>query len=188
MPRYVYDVPVEFRLKEKVFALSNDNFSIKRVDTGKSVFKVKGNVFSMRDSKKMYSRDGKTLFKMTEAFISMRSKMFIQDSRNGAKYSIRKKGIIPLLGTSTIYVWNRNKSSRKPWLKIKGDLLRKRFKIKEVATGRKVASVRRKGMNFNHLVMDKQTYFVRVEPGQDAALMVFLAVAIDENYHEEEED
>ena len=35
-------------------------------------------------------------------------------------------------------------------------------------------------------VLDKQSYYVRVEPGEDAALMVCIAVLIDEMYNEEQ--
>lgn len=188
MPRYIYKVPVEFRLKEKIFSLSNDSFSIKRLDTGRSVFKVKGNAFSIRDSKKMYSNSGKALFKMTESIVSMRSRMHIQDTQSGRKYTIRRKGVIPLLGTSTVYVWKGSSSGGRPWLEIKGNVRRKTFQIKRASSGKKVATVRRQGFNFRNLVADKQTYIIRVQPGQDAALLIFLVVAIDENYREAEEN
>jgi uncharacterized protein YxjI len=37
----------------------------------------------------------------------------------------------------------------------------------------------------DHL-LGKQSYYVRVEPGEDAALMVCIAVLIDEMYNDEE--
>lgn len=53
-----------------------------------------------------------------------------------------------------------------------------------VQTGQKVATVSRDIMSMKDWFHDKQTYFVRVEPGVDLALMAALAVAFDERNNE----
>lgn len=183
----VFDEAVEFKLKEKVFSLSEDSFKIVRSDNGAELFSVKGNALSLRDSKKMYDAEGKALFKMTEALLTLRSRMFIEDQRTGEKYTLRKKGYVPLLGTSTIHVWKGDSDDGEPWLEVKGDILRKSFSVNNRESGERVAKVKRKALNLRNMIMDKQTYYITVEPKQDAALLVFLVVAIDEQYRDDNE-
>lgn len=186
---YVYEEPVEFKLREKLFSLTGDGFSINREDTDESLFKVSGNVLSLRESKTLYAADGSALYKMTDAMISLRSRMYISDERSGdTVVTLRKKGFIPMLGTSTILVWKGSGDDGEPWLEVHGSFFRKDFKIKEAESGKEVGRVKRKAFNIRNIFMDKDTYVIRVEPGYDAALLVFLVIAIDEQYHEKEEE
>lgn len=187
-PTFVYDEQVEFKLKEKLFSMSDDSFSIKRTDTGDSVFSVKGNFLSLRDSKTMYDHDGNALYKMTEAFISLRGRMHIKDCETGdTAFTLRKKGIIPIIGTNTIQVWKGDDDDGDPWVEIKGNIIGKDYKIIDHASGNQVGKVSNKWLTLMSLI-DKNVYKVTVEPGTDAAVIVFLAVAIDEQYKEEEEE
>lgn len=80
------------------------------------------------------------------------------------------------VGTSTVQVWRGASDDGDCWISAKGDYLRKNFDIKEKASGRTLASVRRKSMNLSNLLLEKDTYIIRCEPGVDTALMVFLVI------------
>lgn len=184
--KHVYSIPVEFKLKEKAFSLSGDSFSVKRTDTGAEAFKVKGNALSFRDSKQLLDPNGQSIYKMTEALLTVRGRMHITDSASKQPViTLRKKGFIPGFGTSTIQAWRGGTDDGTPYMEVKGDFLRKDFTIKEVATGRVLATVKRKSLTLTNILLEKDTYVIRVEPGQDAALMVFFVVAADEQYRDD---
>lgn len=186
--RYVYNHPVEFKLKEKTFSLSGDSFSIKNVATGEGTFKVKGNAMSFKDSKSLYDMHGRPIYKMSEALLSLRGRMQIQDANSKRTVvTLRKKGFIPHLGTGTIQVWKGGTDEGEPWLEVKGDYLKKDFDIKEPGSSRIIGSVKRKSFNLSNILLEKDSYVIRIEPGQDAALLVFLVIAIDETYRDDGE-
>lgn len=188
-PTFVFDEPIEFKMKEKLFSLSEDSFSIKREDNGEQIFSVKGNSFSLRDSKTMYDKDGNALYKMTEAFLTIRSRMSIKDCESGeTAFTLRKKSIIPMFGTNTIQCWKGDDDDGEPYLEVKGNFLQKDYKIIDVESEKEVAKVSRKLFTMLNLFTDKDTYSIRVEAGADAALLVFLVIAIDEQYREKEEE
>lgn len=184
---YTFDQVTEFRIKEKIFSLSGDSFSIKRESDGEQLFKVKGNAFSIRDSKKLLTADGTELYKMTEKLLSFRDRMYIEDVSSGEKVlTVRKKSIIsvPIIGGRTLQVWKGGDDDGEPWLEIKGSVLRKNFKVSVVDGEQEAAVVSRKLFNLSTL-LDSDSYVVRINPGFDAALMLFLAIAVDEHYHDD---
>lgn len=64
--------PVTLVMKEKVFSLSGDDFTVKTVD-GADILKVKGKAISMRDKKKFTDMSGQELVResMAEALLSI---------------------------------------------------------------------------------------------------------------------
>lgn len=185
--RYVYNTAVEYKLKEKAFSMSGDGFSIKNTQTGAAAFKVKGSIMSMGDKKKLVDAStGAAVYTMVESLLTLRGRMNIVDSNTKKPVlCLRKKGFIPMMGTSTVQIWRGGSDDGDPWLQCKGDYLRKNFDFKEKSSGRVVASVRRKSMNMANLLLEKDTYIIRVEPGMNAALMVFLVIALDEQYRDD---
>lgn len=93
--------------------------------------------------------------------------------------------MIPMFGTRTIQAWAGSSDEGEPYLEVKGDFLRKDFAITEKATGRKLAQIKRKSFNLSNLLLEKDTYIIRVEPGVDTALLVFFVVAADEQYRDD---
>lgn len=183
--RYVYRHAVDFKLQEKAFSLSGDDFSVVNVQTGEQTFKVKGNAFSFKDSKSLLDSRGRPLYKMSEALLSLRGRMKIVDPSSGRTViNLRRKGLIPMLGTSTIQAWQGDEEAGAPLYEVKGNLARKDFVIR--SGGRKVATVQRKLFTASNFLLGKDTYVIRVQPGNDAALLVFLVVAIDEQYRDDD--
>lgn len=173
-----------FVLKEKVLSLSGDSFSIKD-ETGNSRYKIVGKIASLREKKTLTDAQGNKLYKMKEAVFSLRARQTVVDATTGAPVVVlRQKSFVPLLGTSTILIWRGEVDEGDPWLSCKGNFLRKKFSITEIATGRDVCSVTRKGLNINNIVFEKDTYIARISAGVDAALMLMLVVAIDEVYRD----
>lgn len=184
--QYTFQHPVELKVKEKAFSISGDGFSVKRVDNGQAMFKVKGNLLSITDSKSIVDMNGAPIYKMKEALLSLRGRMHIVDPRSGSVvYCLRKKGFVKFFGTGTVQIWRGPSDEGAPYLQIKGNVFKKDFSIVEVASGRSVAFVKRKPFTLTNFLLEKDTYVVKVEPGQDCALMVMLVVALDEQYRDD---
>lgn len=84
---------MEFKLKEKAFSLSGDNFDIKNVTAGGTAFKVKGSVMSFQDKKKLLDANGNPIYSMVESIMSLRGRMQIVDaSSKQPVVTLRKKG------------------------------------------------------------------------------------------------
>lgn len=177
---------MEYKLQEKALSFSGDSFSVKDTATGQTAFKIKGNALSFHDSKTIQDHSGRPIYKMSESLLSLRHRMHITDAQTKAPLlTTRQKSFIPLMGTSTILVWRGSNDDGEPYLEVKGDFFRKDFSVVEVASGRRVAAVKRKSFTLQNLLLEKDTYIVRVEPGLDTALMVFLCVAIDEVHRDD---
>lgn len=184
--KYVYNQPVEYKLKEKLWSLSGDSFSVTQVSTGATAFKIKGTVLGFNDKKKILDPSGAPIYTMVESLLSLRGRMQISDSSTKeALVTLRKKGFIPMMGTGKILIWKGGTDEGEPWMQIKGDFLRKNFDFKEKATGRTLASVRRKSLTLSNILSEKDTYIIRVEAGVDTALFVFLVISIDEMYRDD---
>ncbi len=182
----MYNQVMEYKLKEKMWSMSGDSFSVKQVSTGAAAFKIKGTVMGFNDKKKILDLNGTPIYTMVESILSLRGRMQISDSNTKTPVvTLRKKGFIPMMGTSTVLIWKGSTDEGEPWIQIKGDFLRKNFDFKEKASGRTLASVRRKSMTLANILAEKDSYVIRVEQGVDCALMVFLVVAIDEQYRDD---
>ncbi len=141
---------------------------------------------SFSDSKKLLDPSGRAIYTMSESIISLRGRMSIVDSTSKQPIvTLRKKGFIPMMGTSTVQVWRGSTDDGSPWLEVKGDFFRKDFNFTDKSSGRVVATVKRKSFNMSNILLEKDTYVIRVEPGVDNALMVFLVVALDEQYRDD---
>lgn len=183
---YQFNFVTEFAVKEKIFSLSGDSFDIVNVTTNETMFKVDGKLLSIRDSKKLLDAENHGIFKMTEKPLSIRDRMHIKDLRTGNKLTMRKKSYIhmPVVGGRTVYVWDGEKDDGDPMLEIHGDLLRKDFVITDKLHNRDAAAVKRHFLNPTSLITGRDKYSVRVNPGYDTSLMIFLAISVDEYFHD----
>eukprot|EP00172_Hildenbrandia_rubra_P003195 Plantae.Rhodophyta-Hildenbrandia_rubra.ctg4813.p3 GENE.Plantae.Rhodophyta-Hildenbrandia_rubra.ctg4813~~Plantae.Rhodophyta-Hildenbrandia_rubra.ctg4813.p3 ORF type:complete len:191 (+),score=44.47 Plantae.Rhodophyta-Hildenbrandia_rubra.ctg4813:52-624(+) len=182
---HVYAEPKSFVLKEKVFSLSGDSFSIK--DEHKNpVFKVKGKAISLSEKKTLLDTSGNPLYKMKEKIFSMHTRQLIYDAATDkVVVTLKRKSIIPGKGVSTVEIWKGEDDKADPWLESKGDILRHNFVITEKASGREVVAVKRDLFNIKSLLTDRDKYGAKVAANEDAALIVMLVVAIDEIFREE---
>jgi uncharacterized protein YxjI len=183
--RYFLAVPQEFKLKEKFMSLSGDAFQITNCATGTVVFKMKGHLASVVSEKKTLSdANGVGLYRLSEAVVSFRDRMFITDAQSRKSVlTVRKKGVFPKFGSSTVLCFRGGSDEGPPYLSIKGDLLRKAFTITDASSSQTVATVQRKS-SFCSVIMETDSYVLRVEAGIDPALMCTLVVALDEQYRD----
>jgi uncharacterized protein YxjI len=188
MGTYFYSCPKEFKLKERLGSLSGDSSVITDVANGAVVMKMNGAVPGAAAEKSTLSdAAGTRLYVLSDAVVSLRDRMFVSDATTRAPVlTLRKKGFLPMMGTSTVLCFRGGSDDGNPYLMVKGNIARKAFTVTDVATARVVASVRRRA-DVRSVMTDREndSYLLRVEAGMDAALMCTLAVALDEHYRDD---
>lgn len=149
-------------------------------------FTVDGTALSLSEKKTLKDADDAALYQIEEKAISfsLREKQFIKDAETGETcWTLRKKGV--LLDRNTTQVWAGEDDEGDPVYSIAGGFMEKEFDIKKCDGEELVCEVDRRQFNASSIFTDKDTYAVAVYPGQDAALMIAFAVAIDEIYRED---
>lgn len=141
---------------------------------------------SLHDTKVMRDGGGTPILSMKSALFSPRGRMRIKRWDSGEPVvTLRRKSLVPMeiLGGGTVRVWKGSREIGHPLFEVRGDMYGKWFSIVEGTWGDEVAFVHRKSFTISS-ILGRSTYVMRMQPGYDAALLVFIAVAIDEFYRE----
>ena len=152
-----------YTMREKMFAIGDD-FWIE-TEQGEKAFKVNGKALRVRDTLVLESPSGEELFTIQEKKLSVRDKMEIErDGRTVA--TVRKALVTPLRDRYSIDVEGGDD------LEAKGNVVDHEFKIER--NGDQVAEVSKRWLRV------RETYGIEVAPGQDDALILAVAVCIDQ--------
>jgi uncharacterized protein YxjI len=113
---------------------------------------------------------GNELYKLKEKLLRIKDTMDIQDANGETVATIKKALIAPLRDRWKVEVANG------PEMNVQGNILDHEYEIE--AEREKVAEVSKKWFRV------RDTYGVEVSPGQDAALILAITVAIDQMAHD----
>jgi uncharacterized protein YxjI len=152
-----------FQMREKMFAIGDDYW----IETGRGqrAFKVDGKALRIRDTLIIEDPSGNELFKIQEKKLHVRDTMEIE--RDGDTVATVKKAMIsPLRDRFSIDVRDGDD------LEAKGNIVDHEYTIER--DGDKVAEVSKRWFRV------RDTYGIEVEPGQDASLILAVAVCIDQ--------
>jgi len=150
-------------MREKVFAIGDD-FWID-TDDDRHAFRVNGKALRIRSTFVLENPSGDELFKIQERKLSVRDKMAIE--RDGKTVATVKKALItPLRDRFVIELADG------PELTAKGNLVDHEYEIKR--DGDTVAEVSKRWFRV------RETYGIEVAPDQNDALILAVAVCIDE--------
>nr|OQO26957.1 hypothetical protein B0A51_05956 [Rachicladosporium sp. CCFEE 5018] len=170
--------PQTLQMKEKVFSLSGDDFSVTTV-SGIQVCKVKGKAVSLHDTKKFTDMMNNELFTLKNKTLAIH-KSFVGTSPHGHDFEVKGKFSI---GTSKSQVVFKNAADGAAIeLDVKGDWFDRKASI--TLGGRPVAEIQRSFANVRQIFGDKQTYFVTVAPNVDLTLIAALCICLDEKENE----
>jgi uncharacterized protein YxjI len=157
------DGGTKYRMREKMFAIGDD-FWIEN-DAGERVFKVDGKALRIRDTFVLEDTSGAELFTIQEKKLRIRDTMEIE--RGGQTVAKVKKALItPLRDRFSIEVEDGED------MEAKGNIVDHEYKI-EVG-GDKVAEVSKRWFRI------RDTYGIEIAPAQDEALILAVAVCIDQ--------
>jgi uncharacterized protein YxjI len=153
----------QYRMREKMFAIGDD-FWVETAD-GEKAFKVNGKALRVRDTLVLESPGGEELYTIQEKKLSIRDRMDIE--RGGKTVATIKKALIsPLRERYSISIEDGDD------MEAKGNIVDHEFKIER--DGDRVAEVSKRWFRV------RDTYGIEVAPGQDDALIIAVAVCIDQ--------
>ncbi len=156
-----------YQMRQKMFAIGDD-FWIEN-DRGERVYKVDGKALRIRSTLVLEDRSGREVARIQERMLRVKDSMEIEDA-NGQRVGMVKKALItPLRDRWVVKIRNG------PDLEVQGNILDHEYSIGE---GRdKVAEVSKRWFRI------RDSYGIEIEPGQDDAVILMVAVAIDEMAH-----
>ena len=156
-----------YRMREKVFAIGDD-FWIEN-EEGEHQFKVDGKALRLRDTFVLEDRSGTELFTIQERKLHIRDTMEIE--RAGHTVATVKKALIsPLRERFSIEVEDGED------MEAKGNVVDHEYKVER--GGEKVAEVSKRWFRV------RDTYGIEIAPGQDDALVLAVAVCLDQMAHD----
>lgn len=159
-----------YRMKQRLISIGED-YTIED-ESGKAVYKVDGKVLRIRETFVIENMQGREVATVREKKLALRDSMTIL--RGGEKIAtVRKAWLTPFRDRFDIDVEGGAE------LKAKGDLLDHDYTIKR--DGDTIATVSKKWFSL------RDTYGIDVAPGEDDALILAIAVAIDEMAHDPDE-
>ena len=157
------DGGTKYRMREKMFAIGDD-FWIEN-DAGERVFKVDGKALRIRDTFVLEDTSGAELFTIQEKKLRIRDTMEIE--RGGQTVAKVKKALItPLRDRFSIEVEDGDD------MEAKGNIVDHEYKVER--DGDKVAEVSKRWFRI------RDTYGIEIAPAQDEALILAVAVCIDQ--------
>ena len=161
------DGGTKYRMREKMFAIGDD-YWIENGD-GQRAFKVDGKAVRVRDTLVLEDRGGAELLTVQEKKLHVRDTMEIE--RGGHTVATVKKALItPLRDRFSIDVEGGAD------LEAKGNIVDHEYKIER--GGHDVAEVSKRWFRV------RDTYGIEIAEGQDDALILAVAVCIDQMTHD----
>ena len=152
-----------YTMREKMFSVGDD-FWIE-TDDGERAYKVNGKALRIRETLVLESPSGEELFTIQEKKLSVRDKMELERGGNTVA-TIKKALISPLRDRFSIEVVGGDD------LEAKGNIVDHEYEIER--DGDKVAEVSKRWFRV------RDAYGIEVAPGHDDALILALAVCIDQ--------
>ncbi len=181
MPGFEVEETTTFSMREKLADIDGDSFIIKD-ENGNEVLEVSGNALSIRENKVLKDMEGNEFYRINEELVNfdIRECQYIRDAESDEiLFTLRQAGL--LLGRNTVDVFEGDSEDGDPLYKISGEFFEKEFDVKN-SDDELVAEIDRNRLA--NIITDKDTYAITVEGGQDAALMIAFAVAIDEIFRD----
>ncbi len=152
-----------YQMREKLASIGDD-FWIEN-GAGQRAFKVDGKALRVRDTLKIRDMQGNEVAEIQEKLVTVRDTMDI--ARNGKTIATVKKALVtPLRGRFSVNV------AGGPDMDVDGNILGHEFKITQ--GGREIAEVSQKWFRV------RDSYGIDIQPGQDDALILAIAVVIDQ--------
>ena len=158
--------PSTYQMHQRMFSIGDD-FWIEYGE-GQRTFKVDGKALRVRQTLELQEGGGRTLYTIKEKLVSVRDVMTIEGP-SGTVATVKKALISPLRER-----YNIEFAAGGEW-KAQGNIVDHEYNIESDAG--QIAEVGKKWFRV------RDTYGVQVVPGQDDALVLAIAVVIDQMSH-----
>lgn len=157
-----------YKMHEKLVSIGDDYWI--ENEAGERDFYVDGKALRLRDTLIIKDVKGNEVYKLQEKLLRIKDTMDVLDAEGKKVATIKKALISPLRDRWKVDVENG------PEMDVQGNILDHEYKIE--AGREKVAEVSKKWFRI------RDTYGVEIEPGQDTALILAIAVALDQMAHD----
>ena len=158
---------MKYQMREKMFAIGDDYWI--ETDGGQPAFKVDGKALRIRKTLILETRDGHEVFTIRKKLLSIRETMEIERD-NKTVATVEKALVSPLRDRFSIEVEGGED------LEAKGNIVDHEYTIEH--RGNKVAEVSKRWLRM------RDTYGIEIAEGQDDALILAIAVCIDQMSHD----
>lgn len=157
-----------YKMRERLVSIGDDYWI--EDFAGERAFKVDGKALRLRNTLILQNKEGQDLYQIQERMLRIKDTMEIERAGGGVAATIKKALIAPLRDRWAVKVTDG------PEMEVQGNILDHEYKI---SSGREhVAEVSKKWFRV------RDTYGVEVAPGQDDALILAIAAAIDQMAHD----
>lgn len=163
-PSFIAESPTTLIMKEQVFSVSDDAFTVRTVD-GRDVLKITADTLSLSARKRVHDPSGNHLFTLRQEIFSI-PKSFFAESPTGNKI-FEVEGKFHLGGSRAVGHFVNAMNGESENLAMKGSFANVTTQITNEKTGQVVAQVDRELLNARQLLGDRGTYAVTVAPGVD---------------------
>jgi len=184
-PNYArHDQQIVLKLKEKKLSLSGDDFYI--YDAFDQPFlQCKAKVFSLHHKKEFRDIQGNLLFTLVKKILAIHTTFeAIAPDEQTVLFTVKSGWSI---GSAKLNTTFTNVDGQELTLALRGDFFDRKASINLGSKdGPTIASIGRSFLNARQLIFDKQTYYLTVAPGVDAAMMAAICVCLDEKENERE--
>lgn len=158
--------PSAYRMQQRMFSIGDDYWI--ETGSGQRAFKVDGKALRIRKTLELQAPSGQTLYTIKEKLVSIRDVMTVEDAK-GQVAEVKKALISPLRER-----YNIELRGGVEW-KAQGNIVDHQYEISNdsgtiAEVGKKWFAVR-------------DTYGIKVSPGQDDALVLAVAIVIDQMSH-----
>ena len=159
---------------------SGDSAVIKD-QNGKKVYEIDAKTFTMSERRHLLDKDGNIVGQLRKKKSpGLHEAYYIGTEDDDTKCKVKLSGTFnPLSSNAKIYVGDEEVG------KCSGNWRAKKFSIE--LNGKEVATVGRK-RTLPSMFTDADRYCINVEPGVDLVFISLIALALDELYHEPEEN
>ena len=157
----------KYQMRQKLVSIGDDYWI--ENDAGDRVFRVDGKAMRLRDTLDLEDTDGHNLCRIQTRVMHIRDSMAIEDP-DGERLALVHKALVSPLRER----WKVDLAGDDEW-KVQGNVVDHEYEIE--ADGHKIAEVSKKWFRV------RDTYGVQVDPGQNAALVLAVTVAVDSMAH-----
>lgn len=178
-PHLATNEVTELNLKEKTLSFTGDDAKIKD-SNGNVIFKVKADLISFSQSRKMTDAQGRTIALLSKKLALIGTTFYIGTEGNEKKVAMKRKNKYNPLNSNAIIKIDGQEVGE-----ISGDWRAKSFSI--TIDGVEVATVSRP-RTMASTFMDADSYVIRITPkGQpvDTAFISLIVIALDELYNDQ---
>ncbi len=157
-----------YKMHEKLVSIGDDYWI--ENEAGERAFYVDGKALRLRNTLIIKDVQGNEIYKLQEKLLRIKDTMDVLDANGKTAATIKKALIAPLRDRWKVEVANG------PEMDVQGNILDHEYKIE--AGREKVAEVSKRWFRI------RDTYGVEIEPGQDNALILAIAAALDQMVHD----